>query len=284
MTASFTTPPPRGGLLVLFRGLPGVGKTTLATAVAAATGLPVFCKDDVRDTLVTLERRLPTPPLLTPPPPPPSGQAERSPPMLPSVAAAAPTTATAVVEAGVGPLPLPPSAAEWNDAAYTILYSMARTQLLTARLPGVLLEAPLVRASAVAAAATAVLGVRAPADPPVPSPLPCPPASGSERLLLVNCTCATGVWEARLAARARNAAQSAAAAVVDSVSMGGSAGEHRPTTVAAVRAYYGDTILESAGGEEAADVLEVDTGRELGELVAEVAAWRGRRPPSYRCV
>lgn len=175
------------------------------------------------------------------------------------------------------PDPNPPSATDWNDAAYTILYSLARTQLLAARLPGVLVEAPLVRASAVAAAATAVLGA---ADPPSPPPLrsplpPHPPPSpslspgGVGRLLVVDCTCGMGEWAARLAARADKAA--AAAATVGETYPGG--GEHRPTTVAAVRAYYGGTDLEPVDAGVAADVLAVDTGRELGEVAAEVAAW-----------
>jgi predicted kinase len=43
--------------VVLLRGLPGVGKTTLAKALAKVLNYPVLCKDDIRDSLVILDNR-----------------------------------------------------------------------------------------------------------------------------------------------------------------------------------------------------------------------------------
>ncbi|NMO56061.1 hypothetical protein HH310_33385 [Actinoplanes sp. TBRC 11911] len=41
-----------GRLIIVVSGATAVGKTTLATAVAEAMGLPLICKDDIKETLV----------------------------------------------------------------------------------------------------------------------------------------------------------------------------------------------------------------------------------------
>jgi len=175
-------------VLILVRGLPGVGKTTLAAALAAALAMPLFCKDDVRDTLVGLERRV--------------GSA--------AAAAAAVSSAPGTPGANL------PSPAEWNAAAYTILYALARRQL-AAVATGVVVEAPLVRAADAAAAATAILGPGTDGGGGGGGGAAAP---RRHRLLLVDCTCAPAVWAARLADRVASAA----------------AGDHRPTDAAAILA------------------------------------------------
>jgi len=214
-------------VLILVRGLPGVGKTTLAAAVAGALAMPLFCKDDVRDTLVGLERRV--------------GTAARA-----SGPVSAPDTPGANL----------PSPAEWNAAAYTILYALARRQLASVA-TGVVVEAPLVRAADAAAAATAILGPATDGGGGGGDGGAAPPQR-RHRLLLVDCTCAPGVWAARLAARAASAA----------------AGDHRPTDAAAIGAYYGGlTAAEPLAG---APCLTVDTGRGVDALVADVLGWARR--------
>jgi predicted kinase len=42
--------------VVMLRGLPGVGKTTLSIELGKTLQIPVVCKDDIRDTLVGFDR------------------------------------------------------------------------------------------------------------------------------------------------------------------------------------------------------------------------------------
>ena len=45
-------------VVVLIRGYPGVGKTTLAEALARKLGFALVCKDDVRDVAVSWDARM----------------------------------------------------------------------------------------------------------------------------------------------------------------------------------------------------------------------------------
>ncbi|MBF8186037.1 AAA family ATPase [Nonomuraea sp. K274] len=44
-------------LVVLVNGLPGAGKTTVARGLGRALGLPVFSKDDLKETLADMLER-----------------------------------------------------------------------------------------------------------------------------------------------------------------------------------------------------------------------------------
>lgn len=45
-------------VVILIRGMPGIGKTTLATALATTMGFPLVMKDDVRDVAVRWDKKL----------------------------------------------------------------------------------------------------------------------------------------------------------------------------------------------------------------------------------